>query len=474
MSIQRLSAFLSNQIELNINLHFEFHVAPQVKHSIQLTKDFIPFFAKQCILKCASSNIKYNDLDLINLIYKYGNMETDLDYTNLRSKDRWLWVLRAENHQCFYQRLPYLIFGRYIYLFKKVFQNNPDLKATVDRLLGLDFFKLIKIGICIHSIFYPKQEGFKISFRISNYTNTSIEKLKPLLTEENINIFMDIFSIAQEQFKEENIKYEINNKLLKKYEFNPLKRYPVIKTNSEDEDEKYIIPSLSDFIYACSEGMYYVLLDKLKEDDKEILFQALGDEFEKYIGDLIQFYNIPLFSCGKLFSEQVYKVCRNEVKSADWLLISDEYIFQIECKKRKLNNYAKAGIESEKKAGLGIYLESIAIELDKFTKKEEHIKDGKIDKIKYTNQIFVNVMVYLDEMFAINEYAREEIKSKMKIQKDNFYILGCYEFEKLCQYANDKNMSLKYALDDLINNRTETNKILFLHKVFNDFWDELY
>jgi hypothetical protein len=47
MSLQKLSSFLINQTGININLEFEFHVVPVVKHRILLTKDFISFLAKQ-------------------------------------------------------------------------------------------------------------------------------------------------------------------------------------------------------------------------------------------------------------------------------------------------------------------------------------------------------------------------------------------------------------------------------------------
>ena len=472
MSMQELSSLLINQTGLNINLELEFHLVPKKKHQILLSRDFIPFLAKQAILNSSSSPAKFNDLDLINLAYQYGNLETDLDHMNPQSKDAWLWILRATNHQWFYLRLPSMIIARYVYLFNEVFNCDQELKSRVDKLLGLEFFNILKIGTCIWANFSPRPEGFTTSFEKNNYMHTTILQLRPLLTEDNINKFLSIFSINQAQFKEENKKYKLTSKLLKKYEFNPLQRYPVIKTDSRKENEKFIIPSLADFSYACFEGMYYVLLDKLESSDKEILFQKLGNAFEKYIGDLIKHYNLALFSQANLLSEQTYKD-KTEVKSVDWLLVSNEYIFQIECKKRKLDNYSKVGLENKNKVGISSFLTSIAKESDKFPKKENHIKDGKVEKVKYSNQKFINVIVYLDEMFAMNEYARNEIKSKMKTRGDNFYILGCYEFEILCQHVSDKHLNLKDALDDLTKKRVEIYSINFLDKIYHDFFDSI-
>jgi hypothetical protein len=136
-------------------------------------------------------------------------------------------------------------------------------------------------------------------------------------------------------------------------------------------------------------------------------------------------------------------------------------------------NYSKAGIEDKDRTGINSFIESIAKELDKFPKKEQHIKSGKVGKIEYKDQTFINIIVYLDEMFSLNKYARKEIKSKMKQKTDNFYILGCYEFKVLCQHANDKNLHLKSALDDLIAERTEIYSIEFIDRVYREFFDRI-
>lgn len=218
MSLQKLSAFMSNQVWVNINLEFEFHVGPRVKHQILLSKDFVSFLAKQVVLFCSESDRKFNDLDLANLIYQYGNLETDLGHTKPTSQDGWIWVLRATNHQWFYLRLPSLIIGRYLHLFTKVFKDKANLKIEIDNVLGIEFFDLLKIGTCIYSNYCIRVDGkFATSFEISCFTNTTIEELKPLLTRDNIQKFLSIFSIDQESFKAENKKYEIADYLLKKF-----------------------------------------------------------------------------------------------------------------------------------------------------------------------------------------------------------------------------------------------------------------
>ncbi|MDQ7839182.1 MAG: hypothetical protein RDU59_11910 [Thermodesulfobacteriota bacterium] len=465
---------MGNQVWVNINLEFEFHASRKVKHQILLSKDFISFLAKQVVLYCSQTGTQLNELDLANLLFKYGNLETDLNYVNPAEEDSWLWVLRATNHQWSYLRLPSSILGRYVYLFERVFADN-DLKREINQSLNISLFDLLRIGFSILAGFAVSPDGrlASTSFEISRYTNTQIEALKPLLTQENLNKFFDIFATDKKHFCEANKQYRLASPLLKKYEFNPLKRYPIIITDSDKDNEKYIIPSLADFLYATTEGLYYVLLDKLQEEYKAKLFRLLGEAFETYVGELITFYNLDLFSRARLIGEQTYRVGRNQVRSADWLLVSDQTIFQIECKKRKLNSYAKAGVESKDGKGIKAFLKNVAEGLDKFYKKEDHIRQGLLNGITYGGQKFINIIVYLDEMFSLNQYGRNEIRKHMKNERDDFYILGCWEFELLCQHSKNKTLNLERALRDLMSNRTEIYYIEFLDNIYNDFFDGL-
>ena len=474
MSLQKLSAAMGNQLWVNINLEFEFHASRKTKDQITLSRDFISFLAKQVVLSCSRAERQLNALDLANILLKYANLETDLHHVNAADEDSWLWVLRATNHQWSYLRLPSSILGRYVYLFEHIFADG-DLKKQINESLDIGLFDLLKIGISIFAGFAPLTDGRlqSTSFQISRYTNTKIEVLKPLLTRENFDKFFDVFAADKQRFLKVNKRYRLADPLLKKYEFNALKRYPIIITDSDKDDEKYIIPSLADFLYATTEGLYYVLLDRLPKDQKEKFFRILGEVFEVYVGELIMFYNIDLFSRARLIREQIYRVGRNEVRSADWLLVSDQTIFQIECKKRKLNSYAKAGVESKDGKGIKAFLKNVAEELDKLCKKEDHIRQGLLNEIKYGGQKFINIITYLDEMFSINQYGRNEIKKHMKNEGGAFYILGCWEFELLCQHSKDRTLDLVRALKDLMSNRTEIYSIEFLDNIYKDFFESL-
>lgn len=475
MSMQKLSAFMSNQVWVNVNLKFDFRVAPPIEGSILLSRDFISFFAKQVILFTGGNN-SYNDTDLVKFIYDYNNMETDLDDLDPKNPDSWIWVLRATNHQWFYGRLPESIIGRYYYLFSKVFSDDK-FREKIKTILGIDIFDLSKIGFCIMANYCFRKDGkYADSFLIDSYTSTTITELRSLLSEKNILIFMNHFAIDRKGFKKKAKEFALKDSRLKKYEFNPLKRYPVIKTESEEKNKQFIIPSLQDFIYAFSEGIYYLLLDELNDDsDKQELLQKFGVAFEDYIGDLLKYYDIPASMKATLLDEQTYPTPKGDVKTADWILVNDDFIYQIECKKRKPDNYARAGVEKDGGRGIDELLTDIAGQLDKLVMKKEHIMNSLVPSITYTNQKFVNILVYLDEMFSIGNYGLKTIKEKMSKEfPEDTYVLGSYEFELMCQHIKNKGKSIKESIDDVrADNLEDIFHIDFLSNEYKKFHEDM-
>lgn len=61
----------------------------------------------------------------------------------------------------------------------------------------------------------------------------------------------------------------------------------------------------------------------------------------------------------------------------------------------------------------------------------------------------------------------------MKNKTDDFYVLGCWEFELLCQQLNNKSQNIIDSLLNVKNNRTEIFKIDFLDKIYHDFFDSV-
>ena len=478
MSLQRLSVLMGNQIAVNVNIEFEFYATPKIKRRAgMLTRDFVSFATKRVLLNCSKQERQYNDLDLANLINIYGNLEDGLQTLETESEmveQGWSWLLRSTNYQWHYLRFYSSLIARYFWIFDRVVKENKELGGKIDTALGMNLFEVMKIGTCIYANFCPREDGvFADSFLIESYTETTYEELKPLLSTQNIQNFLNIFSISTTQFITESKKFELSDVFLKKYEFNSLKRFPVIKTDSTKQNEQYIIPSQPDFVYGIFEGLYYIILEKLEKVDGSALLQEMGKVFELYVEEMIKQYNLDLLNRAVLAQETTYKIGKKEWRSADHLLISDEYIFQIECKKRKIDAYSKVGIQKESGVGIESLFTDIANELDKLSQKEKHIIENKVPGIEYKNQKIINIIVYLDEMFTINRFARNKIKEKMKTQTNNFYIMGCWEFESVCQQSKNKQQGLLFSIQDLIANKIKIYQIDHLDRIYQDFFSSI-
>ncbi len=441
--LQKHSALMKNQIHVNVKMEIDYRVSPKIEHEFLLSKHCLSFLSKEAALNCKNTSRNFNDLDFVNCINAYENLISDLNHEATKDendKDSWLWVLRATNLQHFYTRIPSHIIARYYYIFSNIQLYFPDFETKIKALLNINFISIIKIGFFVWAL--VNQNTY---FQKSNILNSPVFSRNGF-TEEDLDIFMSLFSSNVSDLKRGFKNFLIKDILLKKYEFNPLRVSPIISTQSDVEREKFIIPSLGDFAYAFSEGIYYLLLDTLEKSDKKQYLQSIGSVFESYVGNLLKYYNIDILSRCVIFPEQKYKIKKQEKKSADWILVSDEYILQIECKKRKFDNYSKAGIDGDS-IGINYIITDVAEQLDKLIQKEDDILNNRINSIKYSKQKIINIIVYLDEMFSIDIYARNAIKSVMKSKSDNFLILGCYEFEALCQLCRESNCGIYQSLD---------------------------
>ncbi len=466
MKLQDFSALMNNKTDVKIPVEITPPGSPfKITDEILIARHAVSFIAKTVILNCKRSSNKLDDATLSQLAHHYESLESDLSTINPKAKDSWLLALRIINLQHFYLRIPITIIARYYFIFSSLLENNTELAKILNESIKLDLMDVFKIGFCIYASL--TQNKF---FDRKNLTDNSISCLKSLLTSEKIDKFLDLFSANQEEFKSKFKEFKVDDFLLKKYEFNPLKRFPILKTNSKIEKEKYIIPSIPDFIYSFSEGLYYALIDRLNNSQKNNLFMGIGGIFEEYVGSLLKYYNAELLPNSKLFKEIEYTIGKNRIKSADWLLVSDKYIFQIECKKRKLDNYSKAGMNGEN-SGIKTLIESIAEELDKLENKKEHIKNNVLNGIEFKDQKIISILVYLDEMFAINQYARKAILEYMKASITDFHILGCLDFEVACQECRDKNKDLYQAILNLDDNKIY--KVDFLSETFSNFKNSL-
>src|SRR3989338_6522940 len=107
-----------------------------------------------------------------------------------------------------------------------------------------------------------------------------------------------------------------------------------------------------------------------------------------------------------------------------------------------------------------------------------------IPKLGYKKRVELGLKVYLRilQMNWINYRKKKNILSKikfpvlsikMKTQTNNFYIMGCWEFESVCQQSKNKQQGLLFSIQDLIANKIKIYQIDHLDRIYQDFFSSI-
>lgn len=447
MNLQRLTPKILMQTSFNIE--FKLYTTDSVNYYVTASKDFLAFLTKELFLLTESGKQKYDPFLLGFLAHKYLNLECELNEPGFDPKadNSWLWLLRTANLQWHYLRHSRDVVGRWIYLFKDL---DESIQEAIKKVLGVSAMDIIKIGVCIFSVYLPQnRDGCIDYFSKDAYVNSEFvlkSKLKQLLSSQNFDAFVRIYKANREVFLSSLAKFITTDPKFKKYEFNPIKRFPILETASTAEKERLIITNLSDFVFGFSEGLYFVLLDCLSTDQKKAFLQAIGNRFENFVGEMLERIPKEPFK-HTIVKEREYDVGKDRWKNVDWTTIGQDTIIQIECKKRKPNIFQKSGLVSdENREGIDDLLRDIPEQLKKMDVKANHLKAGLVPGIKYTGQNVKNILVYLDEMFTLEKYAGKTIRSHFPNSKYEYHVLGIHEFEWICQYCVTFNKSFHEAI----------------------------
>jgi len=455
--IQKVNAELKNYVHKKV-----FILSPQVPNYLDkwflITTEANAFVTKYLIN--FSSEINYRKYDAHrhsdSVIY-YHHLETDLHYLSSNDSEAYKWCIRAMNQQFHYLRIPNHVMGRYLILFTKIKITEDDVVNQMsNEAFGLPPQDIVLIGTCMYAVILRNK-----ILRLENLLNHTIDSpmIKSVLTVDKINKFLDIYSIDVKGFRKEFIKWKFSNLIhpLYKYEFNPTWSYPIIKTKRVLEpDKKYIVPSLADLVYACSEGIYYKLMDKFREDKGNLFSVKFGEIFQEYIWHLLREVNIDCRRCDDANSKIEPR--------PDYLIKENNKVIQIEVKKRIMSNEARACVNNKLEEYIDTLSEDIYRQLFKPSQQ-------------YSDHVVHNVIVALDEWYYFEEKIKSIIEDKLnkKAKKDGtnkskfkFHLLGCTEFEILCQFSKDKK---GVSIFDLLR---EKEKKSFYYKDFSELLKEKY
>ena len=455
--IQKVNAELKNYVHKKV-----FLLPPQAPNYLDkwflITTEANAFIAKYLIN--FSSEINYKKYDAHchskSVIYCH-HLETDLNYLNSNDQDAYKWSIRAMNQQFHYLRLPNHIMGRYLILLDKIRGRRENIVNQMSiESFGITPQDIMIIGTCIYALVLQNK-----IFNLNNLINHTIDSpiIKEVLTADKIDNFLNIFSIDVEGFRNEFIKWKSPNLIypLYKYEFNPLWPYPIIRTKRVLEpDKKYIIPSIVDLVYACSEGIYYKLMDRFRGRGKINKFsEKFGEVFQDYIELLLKEANIGFEKCDAKL--------KNKLRP-DFLIKENNKVIQIEVKKRVMSNDAKACVGNK----LDEYIDKLVDDIYRQLFKPSQ---------QYSGCIVHNLIVVLDEWYYFEEKIKLIIEDKLKkkaaenglnISGFKFHLLGCTGFEMLYEFIKEKKDPNIFEI------LCEKEEHRHYYKGFSEFLDEKY
>lgn len=437
--------------------------------NVYVTPETHAFVSKHLILNSSLLfNRTFRNMNYEELVIYSNHLETDLDHSDPQNPDAQLWLVRASYIQGRYQRIPAHILGRYYILFNELGQNSETLSRMVEIATGLSVDEIMRIGLSFYASILEND-----FLNIEKIKTHRIPKLNNALQPGKLTKFLESVSKSQDEFRGECRRWDGDNVVLKKYEFNPLGLYPIIDTGLLSPENRYLVPSLNDLIYRFTEGIYYSALDYYRRGAKKNDFSnKFGALFEEYVGLFLKDVKTKNKSLNTIQPETEYMLRNNKVRSADWLLIGVDNVIQIECKKITTSNKFRAAVSDGSQSDWDAMLDRFAGYVTKLYEKATHIKNGLLNlPAKKVNSVF-SVFVVLDDFPFIDSRFKKEITNRAAreipaVAKDfRYHILGCGDFEVLCEFLKT-HPEIDFV--ELIKSKEESQNY---SKGFNDFLEK--
>ena len=328
-----------------------------------------------------------------------------------------------------FQQFPFQVgtrkkIPRTLFLFEDIPNGikNPsiDIQKEIKEIYGLNIKEILTIG---SSIFIMSASGY---FNPDSILNVQSNNLKRYITTENVSKLLSKFSMDYYSLREEFEKY-VGPIGLEQYEFNPLKVYPIVKTQIAG----LVIPVPIFLINRITDGLFYDLSEKFKNKNSNLFHIFFGKEiFERYVGILLK----EKYDNSELFSEWTYGSKKKISNTVDWIIIREDKAILIECKTSGITQEAKSFAEFDTiQHDLGLRIIKSLKQIDKLVKDVENRVIGlerlfNIKKFYYAVITFDRIFLSGSSLFK-NLISKELEKEKIKIK--NYQILSIDELEDL-------------------------------------------
>ncbi|MBI2852150.1 MAG: hypothetical protein HYX84_03480 [Chloroflexi bacterium] len=184
-----------------------------------------------------------------------------------------------------YEQFPYQeqlddLIPRYLTILTETSPRAPslDIQSTFRSQTGLSIEEFMKIRVA----FYSAALAYT-SFTRGFLEGTTAEKLKPLLTKEKIDAFLQTAAANFSTFRDLCLKEEKDSPGAGKWVFNPLVSRPVAIL----PDGRFCVPVLRLLVHRITKGIYYDLLDAFADPKHNPFPDWFGHAFEEYGGIIL-------------------------------------------------------------------------------------------------------------------------------------------------------------------------------------------
>lgn len=453
--MQRLS------VELESFAQKKVHLMNSAKWFL-ITTEANAFIIKYIITNSSDLFLKpFTSSDHAKITVFYNHLLSDLNFVDINQEDSYKCMIRMIYSQSRYMRHPSHLLSRYLIFFNKLQTENAiQINAMLENALKLNFKEIANICFCVTGSLLSNK-----AFDVKNLVDHTITSnaIIECLTKEKIFNYIDLFCIDLNTFREK-CNLLIENRDLEKYSYNPLWKFPIIKTrNIFERGKTHIIPSIPDLIYASTEGVYYCLMDYYRKEKANPFSEKFGYLFEDYIEFLLK---------EASFSNYLRETERDIPRSVvpDFLLKHSDFEVHIECKKRKMSLDSKACIGN------------------KFEKYIEEIAESIYSQLyRKRTDTSINFIVAMDEWYQFDEKVKGKIESNIKAKHQDydsnfrFHMLGILDFEMFIQFSIDNGIGKSLeALKEKDENAYYESLSAFFERQYNvkystlDYFDKIY
>jgi hypothetical protein len=365
---------------------------------------FLAYLAKELLLSPTNtSQRKMTEAEFNNLSDFYHKIEDSaVSLAETQEGDKGLpWLIKANYEQLFYQQ-PITV-------------HQQTCRDMFHRVFPMGFDVLFKVGIAI-SFAFMRSPTLDKSF----ITETNIPFLKSALSLKNLDLVLDNLVTNYREFSTEQRRFVHKHHYERKYEFNYLRKRPLIKMN----DGRIICPIPFLIADRITNGVHFEIMDYCQQSDLDYqtYTTAYGHVFNAYVGKCLgeaYTHDEELIDADKHFASKHQKpIC-------DWVVIEDRAVTLIECKSSKLPLELQSNGDPDSLRAFFI---------------DRYLNGGKLQfeflHEHYRNQGFTvyTIVVYNDSFDMYNEYKKIlELQPEIVRNIDQYrtQFLSIYDLELL-------------------------------------------